>query len=94
VDVLTNLIESVEQVAEHVLDMVCVSAVTMYVPFKVQSPLDSFDAALRPVYQVGRMCCISELPVSRRIDSGRVVKPVKVQVPVKVRRRGCVCMQA
>jgi hypothetical protein len=76
----------------HVLDMVCVdtiyvdtvyvSVVIMYMPFKVQSPPDSFGAALRPIYQMGRMCCISELPVSRHIDSGRVVKPVKVQVPI------------
>jgi hypothetical protein len=59
----------------HVLDMVCVdtiyvdtgyvSVVIMYMPFKVQSPPDSFGAALRPIYQMGRMCCISELPVSR-----------------------------
>jgi hypothetical protein len=61
----------------HVLDMVCVdtiyvdtvyvSVVIMYMPFKVQSPPDSFGAALRPIYQMGRMCCISELPVSRHM---------------------------
>jgi hypothetical protein len=61
----------------HVLDMVCVdtiyvdtvyvSVVIMYMPFKVQSPPDSFGAALRPIYQKGRMCCISELPVSRHM---------------------------
>jgi hypothetical protein len=49
------------------VDTVYVSVVIMYMPFKVQSPPDSFGAALRPIYQMGRMCCISELPVSRHM---------------------------
>jgi hypothetical protein len=49
------------------VDTVYVSVVIMYMPFKVQSSPDSFGAALRPIYQVGRMCCISELPVSRHM---------------------------